>query len=44
MPVPPKRVPPGSTYNRRVVIHGGYRDVFPELIEPSCEQYEQAAE
>jgi hypothetical protein len=44
MPVPPRRVPPGSTYTRRVVIHGGYRDVFHLLTEAGQEQYEQAAE
>jgi len=44
MPVPPRRVPPAASYNRRVVIHGGYRDLFHLLIEPPEERYRQAAE
>jgi hypothetical protein len=45
MPVPPRRVPPGMTCNRRVVIHGGYQDMFPLLAEaPEERLYDQAAE
>jgi sporulation protein YlmC with PRC-barrel domain len=45
IPVPPRRVPPGTTYNRRVVIHGGYRDMFPVLAQRVEDTlYEQAAE
>jgi hypothetical protein len=44
IPVPPHRVPPGSTYNRRVVLHGGYRDVFHLLTDEGEDRYEQAAE
>jgi hypothetical protein len=42
---PPRRVPPPASWNRRVVIHGGYRDVFHRLTEPAEEpRYDQAAE
>lgn len=45
MPVPPRRVPPGTTYNRRVVLHGGYQDMFRRLVEQAQEpSYDQAAE
>ncbi len=42
---PPRRTPPPSSYKRRVVIHGGYRDVFHLLTEPGHEtRFEHAAE
>jgi hypothetical protein len=44
MAVPPRRVPPGASWNRRVVIHGGYRDVFHLLLERVEERWDQAAE
>ena len=45
VPVPPQRDPPGTTYNRRVVIHGGYQDMFPQLVRAAEEQrYDEAAE
>ena len=44
IPVPPRRVPPGATWNRRVVLHGGYRDLFTLLSQGGPEQYREAAE
>lgn len=48
MPVatPPRRVPPGASFSRRVVIHGGYRDMFHLLTSGANENedYAQAAE
>ena len=41
MAVPPRRDPPGASFNRRVVLHGGYRDTFNLLTEPA---YGHAAE
>ena len=43
--VPPRRDPPPRTWNRRVVLHGGYQDVFHLLLEGAdVEDYPQAAE
>jgi hypothetical protein len=45
IPVPPRRDPPGVSFNRRVVLHGGYEDMFPTLLqEPARPDYPQAAE
>ena len=45
MRIPPHRDPPPSTFNRRVVLHGGYQDVFHLLREGAdAEDYPQAAE
>jgi len=45
MAVPPRRVPPGMTCNRRVVLHGGYQDMFHTLAEHvEAPRYDQAAE
>jgi hypothetical protein len=45
MPVPPRRDPPGSTCNRRVVLHGGYRDMFHMLVAGAeGRDFPQAAE
>lgn len=43
---PPRRAPPGASFRRRVVIHGGYRDMFHLLTEPDAplSGYAQAAE
>lgn len=41
MAVPERREPPGASFNRRVVLHGGYRDTFHLLTE---EAYGHAAE
>ena len=43
MPPPPHRAPPGISFNRRVVLHGGYQDMFPSLAE-ALEQMPHAAE
>ena len=43
MAVPPQRVPPGRSCNRRVVLHGGYEDVFHLLLDGE-QQYHEAAE
>ena len=45
MAVPPRRVSPGMTCNRRVVLHGGYQDMFDALSQPAeTPRYDQAAE
>ena len=43
---PPRRAPPGASFSRRVVIHGGYRDTFHLLVEPDAQlrDFAQAAE
>ena len=42
---PPRRVPPPLSFNRRVVLHNGYRDMFHLLTAPVDEpQYQEAAE
>jgi hypothetical protein len=43
---PERRVPPGTSYSRRVVLHGGYQDMFHMLTGPSNDShnYAQAAE
>lgn len=44
--IPPARVPPGVSYNRRVVLTGGYADAFHLLLAPGAadEPYREAAE
>jgi hypothetical protein len=45
MKVPPHRVPPPPGYQRRVVLHNGYKDVFHLLAAGSPEEaFAEAAE
>lgn len=43
--VPARRIPPGPSFNRRVVLHNGYQDVFHLLtVGRQEESYDLAAE
>jgi len=45
IPTPPRRTPPPTSFNRRVVLHNGYQDTF-HLLTVAAEEpeYQEAAE